>query len=224
MSNSTLATPDVVKSKQKITVRCLCESAILIAIGTILSMIKIINYPWGGGVTICAMLPIILIGYRWGVKWGFFSSFVFGVLQLSLAFIDNDFGIPSLWALIAMLLIDYILAYTMLGFGGIFRNKFKSPAGALVLGTVLAVFMRYFMHFVSGAIFFGEWASWFFGDTTSGFSMEIGGWVLGHFSGVGLSMLYSATLNGITMLCEMAITVVAAVIVAKIPVIGKKMN
>lgn len=224
MENTATSTVATQKSKGKITTRQLVETAIMIALATILSLFKIINYPWGGGVTICAMLPIILIAYRWGVKWGFFSAFVYGVFQLSLAFIDNEFAMPSLWALLAMLLIDYIVAYTMLGFASVFRNRFRSPVGGLATGTILAVFMRYLMHTISGAIFFGEYATWFFGEESSGFSLEIGSWVLGNFSGAGLAIIYSATLNGITMLCEMAITLVGAIVIANVPALNKKMN
>lgn len=205
-------------------VKRLVETAILIAIGTILSLFKIVNYPWGGGITLFAMLPVILIAFRYGMKWGFFSSLVFALLQLSLAFLDNSFAMPSIWALLAMLFIDYIVAYTALGLGGLFRKKVKSAMLALVLGVIVAVFARYFAHFVSGAIFFGEWAEWFFGDAESGFSMEIGGQILSTFSGTGLAIVYSAILNGLTMLGEMAITIVGAVVVVKIPVIGKRMN
>lgn len=36
-----------------------------------------------------------------------------------------------LWKAICVCLIDYIIAYTVLGFGGIFRNKIKNPSASL---------------------------------------------------------------------------------------------
>ena len=49
--------------------RKLTESAVFIALGTILSILKI-DLPFGGGVTIVSMLPLALISHRWGWKWG----------------------------------------------------------------------------------------------------------------------------------------------------------
>ena len=59
----------------------LCESAILLALGFVLSFIKIYEMPNGGSVTIASMLPVILIGIRWGLGWGFGASIVFSLLQ-----------------------------------------------------------------------------------------------------------------------------------------------
>lgn len=203
--------------------RKLVESAILIAIATILSMIKIIDFPWGGGITIFAMLPIILISYRYGMKWGFFSAFVFGVLQLAIGLATNAFGL-TFGSLILMLFLDYIVAYTALGLGGLFRNKLKSAVLALTLGVIVAVFVRYVSHMISGVIFFGSYAEWFFGDESSGFSMTAGKFFLDNFSGMGLSIIYSVVLNGMTMLCEMAITVVGAVVIGKIPQLNNRFD
>ena len=65
--------------------RRLVESAVMIAIGTVLSMFPF-SAPWafGGGVTICSMLPLVIIAHRYGTKWGLFTAFVYSVLQLIL--------------------------------------------------------------------------------------------------------------------------------------------
>ncbi|MBQ7200725.1 MAG: energy-coupled thiamine transporter ThiT, partial [Eubacterium sp.] len=63
------------------TVKRLTESSIMIAIGTVLSLIKLIDMPYGGSVTIACMLPVVIIAYRYGVSWGLFTGFVFGLLQ-----------------------------------------------------------------------------------------------------------------------------------------------
>lgn len=47
--------------KRKKTILRLCESAIMIALATVLSMIKFANLPFGGSVTLCSMLPLVLI-------------------------------------------------------------------------------------------------------------------------------------------------------------------
>ncbi|MBR3271734.1 MAG: energy-coupled thiamine transporter ThiT, partial [Clostridia bacterium] len=69
------------------TVRRLVESALMIAVATVLSLIKI-DLPFGGGVTIVSMLPLILISHRYGWKWGLATAFVYSVAQLVLG-LDN---------------------------------------------------------------------------------------------------------------------------------------
>lgn len=204
----------------KTNTRRLVESAILIAVGTVLSLFKPIDLPIGGGITICAMAPMLLLSYRWGMKWGFFSSFVFGLLQLIIGVATNSFGL-ELWATIAMLLIDYLAAYTMLGFGGLFRNKIKNPVGALLAGGAVGVIARYLCHIASGAIFFGTWAEWFF---TEGDGIAMGGWVLSNFSGWGLSIVYSSVFNGVLMIGELVLTLIGLAVIGAIPLFNKKMG
>ncbi|MBQ2265138.1 MAG: energy-coupled thiamine transporter ThiT, partial [Oscillospiraceae bacterium] len=116
-----------------------------------------------------------------------------------------------------IVLMDYVLAYTVLGFGGAFRRM--KPAPALLLGPVLALLLRYLVHIVSGTIFFGAWAEWFF--TQEGF-YSIGETIVEHFSGVGLAVIYSVFYNGLYMLPELLLTCLAALAVSRIPYIVKK--
>uniref|UniRef100_UPI00398A3D32 energy-coupled thiamine transporter ThiT n=1 Tax=Caproicibacter sp. TaxID=2814884 RepID=UPI00398A3D32 len=62
----------------------LVESAIMLGLATVLSLIKLYQMPLGGSVTLCSMLPILLIGYKYGVKWGLLTGFTYGVIQLLL--------------------------------------------------------------------------------------------------------------------------------------------
>ena len=62
--------------------RKLVTCAMLIAIATVLTFAVIYKSPFDGSVTVLSMLPIVLIGYLYGVKWGFGSALVFGVLKV----------------------------------------------------------------------------------------------------------------------------------------------
>lgn len=201
-------------------------TAMLLAIAVVLSLVKIINLPFGGSVTLASMVPIIIISYMYGVKWGVFSAFVYAVLQL-LTGIDTiaAFFLPGsskmhLWAALSVCFIDYILAYTMLGLGGIFKGRLKKRASEICVGALFAVFLRYLMHIISGAIFFGTWAEWFFSDYTglSQISVLKGfcTWVMNNFSGKSLALFYSLIYNGCYMLPEIIITAIAVPIVYKI--------
>ena len=59
----------------------LIECAIFIALATVLSLVKIIPMPFGGSVTLLSMLPIIIISYRHGLKWGIPSALIYSVIQ-----------------------------------------------------------------------------------------------------------------------------------------------
>ncbi len=199
----------------------LVETGIMLAIATVLSVIQPFQLPFGGGITIVSMLPVVLLSYRHGVKWGLFSGLIYSLLQTAVGFgTVKGFFVPEDYALaagIGIVLLDYVLAYTVLGFGGAFR-KLK-PLPALLLGTALALLLRYAVHIISGAVFFGAWAEWFF--TQEGF-YGIGGTIVERFSGAGLAVIYSVFYNGLYMLPELLLTCIAAAAVSRIPYLVKK--
>ena len=45
---------------------------------------KIVDMPFGGSVTACSMLPILIIAYRYGTKWGLFTAFAAVMLHLQI--------------------------------------------------------------------------------------------------------------------------------------------
>ena len=122
-------------------------------------------------------------------------------------------------AAVAIVIIDYLLAYTVLGLGGIFRNRIKNKTVSLTVGVVFALSLRYVLHILSGAIFYGAWAEWFFSQ--EGF-YSIGGFILDHFSGESLSIVYSAFYNGLYMIPEIIITAIAAAALSPLPIIKKE--
>ena len=209
----------------------LTTSAVMLALAMVLAMvcalIPFLNLPFGGGFTVASMLPVVIISYMYGMKWGFFSAAIYSVIQVVMdlylgkgstliaLFMPNSEDYMGIGAAIAILIIDYLVAYTLLGFGGAFR-KMKNKTLALTLGVVLALSLRYLAHIVSGYIFYGAWAEWFF--TQDNF-YAIGGWILDTFSGEGLAIIYSIFYNGLYMIPEIIITAVAAVIVSRLPVI-----
>ena len=133
-------------------------------------------------------------------------------------FIPSSDGYMGAFAAVSILIIDYVIAYTVLGIGGIFRNRIKSKTLSLCLGSILALSLRFLAHILSGAIFYGAWAEWFFSQ--EGF-YAIGGWILEHVSGGALAVIYSVFYNGLYMIPEIVITAVAAVLVSRIPYIKK---
>ena len=127
----------------------LVESGLMLAAATVLSMVKLLSLPYGGSVTACSMLPILLVAYRHGTVWGLVTAFSHSLLQLIL-----DAGILSYatspLAAVAIVTLDYLLAFTVLGLGGVFRRPGRPQGRALTGGALLACGIRYVLHTVGG--------------------------------------------------------------------------
>ena len=128
----------------------LTESAIMIAIATVLSILKIAEMPYGGSVTIASALPMLVIAYRYGIKTGLFAGTVHALLQLVLGLSALSYA-TSWQSVVAIIMLDYVIAFVTVGFGGIFRKAFKNQAYALTAGALLVSILRYACHVISGA-------------------------------------------------------------------------
>ena len=156
----------------------LTESAMLIAVAIVLELVSkmfIPEMPFGGQVTLVSMLPIVLISYRHGVRWGLVAGLGYALIEMLIgaktvaaAFQPGYFGDGTmLFKALIMCALDYLAAFTALGLGGAFRNRFEKSGAALCCGSVLALSVRYVCHISSGYILFAGWAEWFF--TQEGF-------------------------------------------------------
>ena len=130
--------------------KVLTESAIMIALSTVLSIIKIVEMPYGGSVTVASALPVAIIAYRHGVKTGLFAGLVHATLQLVLGLSMLSYA-TSWQSAVAIIMLDYIVAFTFVGFAGIFRKKISNQAAALTVGVLLISVLRYICHVISGA-------------------------------------------------------------------------
>lgn len=208
----------------------LVTTAVMIALGTaiavICDLIPFLNPPFGGTITICSMLPLVLVSWMYGVKWGIQAGTVYAVLQMLTGYstVSGIFtpGEDGMWLIkaIVIVLIDYVLAYMAMSLGGIFRNKFKNTT-SLVLGALVALSVRYILHIISGAIFYGSYAEWFFTDTIIA-DTALASWVMSTFSGWSLALVYSIVYNGCYMIPEIIITMIGAAAVSKLPMVEKK--
>lgn len=172
--------------KKNASVR-LTESAIMIAFAAVLSLVKIVDMPYGGSVTAASMLPVILIAYRYGTGWGLFTGFTSSLLMLVLGMSSLSYA-TSGTAAFAIIMLDYIVAFTVMGLGGIFRNVVKKQSTALALGTLVVCALRYLCHVISGCT---VWAGVSIPDTDG--------------------LIYSLGYNAVYMVPETIITVAAAV-------------
>jgi len=122
----------------------------MIALSTVLSIMKIAEMPYGGSVTVASALPVAIIAYRYGVKTGLFAGIVHAALQLVLGLSMLSYA-TSWQSAVAIIMLDYILAFTFIGIAGIFRSTVKNQAAALTSGVLLYSAIRYLFHVIAGA-------------------------------------------------------------------------
>ena len=208
------------------------ESAMLLAVAIVLELVSkmfIPEMPFGGQITLVSMLPVVLISYRQGVKWGLVASMTYALLEMAIgaktvasAFQPGYFGDGTMIVnALIMCVLDYLVAFTVLGLGGLFRDRIKNPGMSLMCGSLVALGARYAAHIASGYILFSGWAEWFF--TQEGFPAW-GGKLVESLSPEMLGLTYSVVYNGMYMLPEILITAVVAVVLAKVPKIVTKIS
>ena len=174
--------------KNNTTLR-LVFSALMIAIATVLSIFKFSGlWAFGGGVSFCAMLPLVIVAFVYGTKWGLFTAFVFSVLKMFLGMNNVMYG-TNAFMIIAIALLDYVVAYTVIGLAAVFKGKTKSIYSDIVIGIVFSFSLRLLCHFITG------WVIW---DAL--WPNELG----------MVSPIYSIAYNGSYMIPEIIITSVIA--------------
>lgn len=164
----------------------LTTTGVLLALGLILSLIKLFDAPYGGSVTLASMLPVILIAVLYGPKWGVLSGLVFAVLTMLLTGIPAP-PVPDMLSYFLVIILDYILAFGGLGLAGGIYRKIPGKA-ALPVSAAVVVFLRFICHFLSGILI----------------------WRVYAWEGCGAAM-YSFLYNGSYMLFEFLITVLLSV-------------
>lgn len=128
----------------------LTESAVMIALATILSVLKIFDLPYGGSITVGSMLPMIIIAYRYGIGKGMITGLAYSAIQLLFGLNSLSYA-TSAAAAIAIIMLDYIVAFTVTGLGGVFKKAFKNNQTAGIMsGAALVCILRFICHVISG--------------------------------------------------------------------------
>ena len=133
---------------KKQQLRCICEGAVLIAAALALSFLKIpIGFSFGGfgGSIDLVMIPLIIFAVRWGLGWGIGAGLIFGTLKFIFA---GGFAVN--WQ---SMLLDYPLAYMMVGLAGVMKNR----KWGLVTGGLIGCIGRFAIHFISGITIYAMW-------------------------------------------------------------------
>ena len=172
------------RSKKLLT---MAECAIMISLAFALSWVTLWKMPMGGSVTLASMLPIMLIGIKYGPKIGVGTAFLYSLTQLIQAISQGDVFVYCQSASVVALcaLFDYVIPFSLLGFSGIFAKKTKVGT---YIGMVTVTVMRFVCHFLTGVVIWGQWAP----------------------EGMG-KVLYSIGYNGGFLLPDLAICIAVAI-------------
>lgn len=130
--------------KKKMSTRQLVFCAMAMALAFVTSYIRIFTLPWGGSVTLCSMLFIVLVANWYGVQTGILVGLAYGILQ----FIQEPYVLSFF-----QVCCDYILAFAALGVAGFFA---KSSHG-LVKGYIAAVIARGAFHALGGYLYWMDY-------------------------------------------------------------------
>ncbi|MBE6759978.1 MAG: hypothetical protein E7554_07810 [Ruminococcaceae bacterium] len=189
-------------------------TALMLALATVLSEMTPIRMPMGGTVTPGSMVPLVLIGQMYGVGWGLGACTVYGLTQMLFG-IDNFSYATTLWAVLAIALFDYLVAYGIIGLSGVTRKIKNRPLAAGLAGLIAGV-GRFLCHFLSGVTVWKEWV-----DVTALPTSLQDTWLA---KGDALIYSYSFFYNGATMLPETIVTVVLSALVWGALSAGLKIN
>ncbi|TMN23400.1 energy-coupled thiamine transporter ThiT [Lentibacillus cibarius] len=133
------------------------EVAIFTALALMLDIIPFLSiklWAQGGSISL-AMIPIFIVAFRWGLKGGLLSGFLWGMLQVALG---TAYVLHPLQGF-----IDYALAFTVIGFAGIFAKRIqeavqdgntKTYLTYITSGVFLGSMLRFAAHYVAGVVFF----------------------------------------------------------------------
>lgn len=136
--------------KIKLDTKDMIVVSLFAAFSIVLSKIKLIQYPQGGGIDLLSSLPILMISLLYGPIIGMTCGLITGILGLmGSAYIIHP----------AQFLLDYILPTMLLGLSGLFNCKNKKN---VFIGCLLAVFLKQIAHILSGCIYFAQyaWEGW----------------------------------------------------------------
>lgn len=135
----------------------LVEGALMMGLAYCLSLLPHIELPFGGSITFFHTLPILMMSFRHGGKWGLGTAAVYSLLQ-ALQGMGSILLCKTIGAMVLCALLDYVLAYTILGLAGPLASRFKNRVAGLAAAVVATGLGRLLFSFLSGIILWGEYA------------------------------------------------------------------
>ena len=135
----------------KLNTRDLCLCGLTCALTIVLASMMI-PLPTGAMITCGSWIPLVLLALICDHRLAFLSGWITGVLVIIL--------IPA-WQPVhwAQIFVEHLVCFSCLGYAGIFGSQKR---GHILLGMLLAIFLKFWGHVLSGVIFFSQnaWDGW----------------------------------------------------------------
>ena len=133
----------------------LAVCSVMLALATILSFIVVYRMPQGGSISLFGMVPLLYIAYRYPPRWALLTALAYGLLHMLFSFYPPP--ARNIFAFAGVVLLDYLIAYGVLGLAGLFSRPFAGITGVFFGGSV-AIALRLLCHFVSGVVIWSSYA------------------------------------------------------------------
>lgn len=194
-------------AKKRIDIHLMTECALMIALSSVLSLVKVYEAPFGGSVTLLSMAPIIVLSIHRGIMPGITAGFIHSVIQLILG-LSSVAWVPDLLGKTLCIVFDYILPFTLLGLGGIFtkvrfsKNERTNRIIQAVAGAFAVTLIRYICHIISGvAVWYSLDLEWYADDPSH---------IVNRYS----KWVFSAIYNGSFMVPEIIETCIGVPVIS----------
>jgi len=136
----------------------LAECAILAAVAFVLSLIPGFSMLMGGTISWFSTVPILVASIRHGNAWGICTALVYSIAQLLLGLSGFSYLPPTFLAWFGCAMLDFIAAYTIVGFAGALYRSVKSQTYGIILAVVVTGLGRLLCSFLSGVLLYGQYA------------------------------------------------------------------
>ncbi|MBO7148261.1 MAG: energy-coupled thiamine transporter ThiT [Clostridia bacterium] len=145
------------KSKFNTRLLSLVEGALMIALSIVLDLLPMPTWPQGGSITV-AMVPIVYYSYRRGAKWGLMAGLIYSAIQILTGWYAPPAG--TFTALVLCVLLDYVLAFAVLGAADLFAKAFvkRNRLFGYGFGALAVTLIRFLCSFLSGVLLWDSYA------------------------------------------------------------------
>ena len=133
--------------------RILVECALMIALAVVLDILPLPTWPNGGSVSV-SLVPLVFLSYRHGAKWGLLTGFAYCIVQMITGFYAPPAG--TILAFTLCILLDYVIAFTVLGSADLFAKPFSNKLVGYTVGALIVTFIRFICSFLSGILIWGS--------------------------------------------------------------------
>ncbi len=126
---------------QKLTMSAMMV-ALALAISLTMKLIPILRMPQGGSFSL-AMLPLFILAFSLGLEYGLIGAVSYGVLN----FIIDGYAFH--WA---SFFFDYLFAFGVIGFAGLFKKAIRGEQELFVAVIFVCCLIRFIFHTISGML------------------------------------------------------------------------